>query len=144
MSINHSKYHPQFTWSKMIYISCFLHLFLKAATNAITIKPWFDRPSLRLAISEKATLQCCYTYHTILKPIWIQNVMITPNYSIPIPVDREIVKVTNGIRSDLTCSSLMLSSITLNDTGLYQCFLLDPKTNASVYTPGTFLQVYGE
>lgn len=52
------------------------------------------------------------------------------------------VKLDQGQRNKQHCEILILKDIVLNDTGLYQCVLTE--SNNTVFTPGTFLQVYGE
>ncbi|MCI4391358.1 hypothetical protein PGIGA_G00133210 [Pangasianodon gigas] len=50
------------------------------------------------------------------------------------------VEIAEEIKKDMKCSNLVLKGIELNDTGLYQCTLI--QSNTVVYTPGTYLQVY--
>ncbi|KAF5904334.1 B-cell antigen receptor complex-associated protein alpha chain, partial [Clarias magur] len=119
-----------------------------AMTSKITV--WHDRPGLRLAISEIATMQCCYSStneHLTIK--WMKHVMISHNTTDSSLVDDQLnrVEIKNANKiintKELKCSNLILDDIVVNDTALYQCALTEKNTNNTpIYTPGTFLQVY--
>ncbi|KAB5533025.1 hypothetical protein PHYPO_G00126870 [Pangasianodon hypophthalmus] len=112
------------------------------ATNPLKIKLWFDRPGLRLAISKRANMKCCYICQFDVEVKWTQTVMTSSNTSTITLVNQsnERVEIRKEVEKDKECSNLVLKDIELNDTGLYQCLLT--KSNHTVYTPGTYLQVY--
>lgn len=72
------------------------------------------------------------------------NVMISRNTSQLKPMDMqsERVNIREEEKHNMKCSNLRLEDIKLNDTGLYQCALF--QEDSPVFTPGTYLQVYGE
>ncbi|MCJ8745599.1 hypothetical protein PDJAM_G00131940 [Pangasius djambal] len=110
--------------------------------NPPKIKLWTDRPSLRLASSQEADIQCCYICQCDVQLQWMQTVMISTNKSKILLVNQsnEQVEIGKEEKKDRKCSNLVLKRIVLNDTGLYQCVLT--QSNTTVYTPGTYLQVY--
>ncbi|XP_027027961.2 B-cell antigen receptor complex-associated protein alpha chain [Tachysurus fulvidraco] len=124
-----------------------LFCLLGAAANAGStskIKLHIESPSLRLAVSNKANVQCCYISQATLKVFWVRNVMDSFNTSVKIAVNGTDARVeirSEKTGSDTVCSNLTLSDVVLNDTGLYQCILRHPD-NTTVFTPGTYLQVY--
>ncbi|XP_053468082.1 B-cell antigen receptor complex-associated protein alpha chain [Ictalurus furcatus] len=123
----------------------FLFCFLAAAANAATspkIQPGFDVPSLRLAISQTASMSCCYTGIADVKNHWIQIVMTSRNTTKHTFMNQTNVRVELDQRDtdNQHCKILILKDIVLNDTGLYQCILTE--SGNKVTTPGTFLQVY--
>ncbi|KAK3515686.1 hypothetical protein QTP70_028464, partial [Hemibagrus guttatus] len=100
------------------------------------------RPSLRVSISQNATLQCCYSSQSSWDSLWTQTVMMFPNVSKLVVNDSDArVHFGNNNYQNKKCLQLTISDIVLNDTGLYQCALIWSNTNV-VYTPGTYLQVY--
>lgn len=123
----------------------FLFCFLAAAANAATspkIQLGFDVPSLRLAISQTASMSCCYTGIVRVPSQWIRLVMNSRNTTKRTSINETNarVKLDQGQRNKQHCEILILKDIVLNDTGLYQCVLTE--SNNTVFTPGTFLQVY--
>lgn len=123
----------------------FLFCFLAAAANAATspkIQLGFDVPSLRLAISQTASMSCCYTGIVRVQSQWSQLVMNSRNTTKRTSINETNarVKLDQGQRNKQHCEILILKDIVLNDTGLYRCILTE--SNNTVFTPGTFLQVY--
>lgn len=123
----------------------FLFCFLAAAANAATspkIQLGFDVPSLRLAISQTASMSCCYTGIVRVPSQWIRLVMNSRNTTKRTSINETNarVKLDQGQRNKQHCEILILKDIVLNDTGLYQCVLTE--SDNTVFTPGTFLQVY--
>ncbi|GAA6088651.1 B-cell antigen receptor complex-associated protein alpha chain [Tachysurus ichikawai] len=111
------------------------------STSKITLP--LELPGLRLAVSNNATFQCCYTSQSTVKVTWLRNVRNSFNTSEKIVVnDTDArVKIHSEKTTSPVCSHLTLSDVVLNDTGLYQCILRLPD-NTTVVTPGTYLQVY--
>uniref|UniRef100_UPI003AAC9B92 B-cell antigen receptor complex-associated protein alpha chain n=1 Tax=Centroberyx gerrardi TaxID=166262 RepID=UPI003AAC9B92 len=102
-----------------------------------------DRPSLRLQLSHHAKLHCCYSYN---------NVAVNSSWSVSVRNDdgsitRRAVDPSNARRvvdegMSNGCRTLTIVEVQLNDTGLYQCRVHNSDKNISVYTHGTYLQVY--
>nr|XP_046189633.1 B-cell antigen receptor complex-associated protein alpha chain-like isoform X2 [Oncorhynchus gorbuscha] len=111
----------------------------------VTLEP--DRPSLRVQLSHTAHLRCCYSAtRGAVETTWFISVQTVNGTSAPQGVDRRDNHVTvdggNLTAAGVMCHTLILREARLNDSGLYQCFLNHSALRHSVYTHGTFLQVY--
>ncbi|XP_023689060.1 B-cell antigen receptor complex-associated protein alpha chain isoform X2 [Paramormyrops kingsleyae] len=103
--------------------------------NTSKVTPKKDRPSLLVEVSRTAILECCFDGNDV-KPIWICNVA-TKNATNP----ERRVNETSEIKQEagkVGCHTLKFSNVKLTDTGFYQCLVND----SSIYSHGTFLQVY--
>ncbi|XP_048880339.1 LOW QUALITY PROTEIN: B-cell antigen receptor complex-associated protein alpha chain [Brienomyrus brachyistius] len=103
--------------------------------NQSKVTPKEDKPSLLVEELNEAKLKCCF-HEKNVKPTWISNVAAT-NATNP----ERHVKLTKEIKAGLGndgCYTLIFSKVKVTDTGFYQCFVND----SSIYTHGTFLQVY--
>ncbi|XP_067094677.1 B-cell antigen receptor complex-associated protein alpha chain [Osmerus mordax] len=105
-----------------------------------------DRPSLRVQLSHAAHLQCCYhTTRGAVNGSWIHSVHTVNGTGFPKRVKLKDPRVRvdkNQTVEGAWCHHLTLSSVQLDDSGLYQCFLNNSSLRSSTYTHGTFLQVY--
>ncbi|XP_064864023.1 B-cell antigen receptor complex-associated protein alpha chain [Oncorhynchus nerka] len=111
----------------------------------VTLEP--DRPSLRVQLSHTAHLRCCYSAtRGAVETTWFISIQTVNGTSAPQGVDRRDNHVTvdggNLTAAGVMCHTLILREARLNDSGLYQCFLNHSALRHSVYTHGTFLQVY--
>ncbi|XP_064803300.1 B-cell antigen receptor complex-associated protein alpha chain-like isoform X1 [Oncorhynchus masou masou] len=111
----------------------------------VTLEP--DRPSLRVQLSHTAHLRCCYSAtRGAVETTWFISIQTVNGTSAPQGVDRRDYHVTvdggNLTAAGVMCHTLILREARLNDSGLYQCFLNHSAMRHSVYTHGTFLQVY--
>lgn len=107
-----------------------------------------DRPSLRVQFSHTAHLQCCY--NTTKDPpnsTWIHHVHLGKGIyypkEVPLSHPRATFRTNERVKGSW-CQNLTLTMVQLEDVGLYRCFLNHSSLRPSVYTHGTFLQVYGE
>uniref|UniRef100_A0A673CNR8 CD79a molecule, immunoglobulin-associated alpha n=1 Tax=Sphaeramia orbicularis TaxID=375764 RepID=A0A673CNR8_9TELE len=100
-----------------------------------------DRPSLKVQVSHRATLLCCYKTNGISKHcVWTKTVQNGTRTKAPTFVSNSDRVVVNNIDKDgeKVCSNLTFTSVTVYDRGLYRCWI-----NASrVFTHGTYLRVY--
>ncbi|XP_023835732.1 B-cell antigen receptor complex-associated protein alpha chain-like isoform X3 [Salvelinus sp. IW2-2015] len=111
----------------------------------VTLEP--DRPSLRVQLSHTAHLRCCYSAtRGAVETTWYISIQTVNGTSALQGVDRRDNRVTvdegNLTAAGVMCHTLILKEARLNDSGLYQCFLNHSALRHSVYTHGTFLQVY--
>ncbi|KAM9405511.1 B-cell antigen receptor complex-associated protein alpha chain-like isoform 1-T1 [Salvelinus alpinus] len=111
----------------------------------VTLEP--DRPSLRVQLSHTAHLRCCYSAtRGAVETTWFISIQTVNGTSALQGVDRRDNRVTvdegNLTAAGVMCHTLILKEARLNDSGLYQCFLNHSALRHSVYTHGTFLQVY--
>ncbi|KAL3980494.1 chemokine-like receptor 1 [Sarotherodon galilaeus] len=112
------------------FFLCFF--FLGFAWGDLTLEP--DRPSLSVAVSENASLECCYK-----SPSRIANVRWIHQYN---KTQKEMLNQTDESQKDsnsvkIYCSLLNFTNIQLENLGFYQCML-----NDKTYTHGTYLRVY--
>ncbi|KAM9436696.1 B-cell antigen receptor complex-associated protein alpha chain [Clarias gariepinus] len=134
---------------KLVALICVLAAAANVA-SPFNVKLFHDRPGLRLAISETATMKCCYSTMNEVNIKWEQTVMNFFNTTESVTVNDKFyrVKIKNESKtkreSNYMCSILILDDIKVNDSGLYQCSLKEKNKNSNItfYTPGTFLQVY--
>lgn len=78
---------------------------------------------------------------------WITSIYSVNHTLIPWGVDRSDDRVTTYREQDAAgvwCGFLTIREVRFNDSGLYQCYLNHSALRPSVYTHGTFLQVYSE
>ncbi|XP_020360028.1 B-cell antigen receptor complex-associated protein alpha chain-like isoform X1 [Oncorhynchus kisutch] len=111
----------------------------------LTLEP--DRPSLRVQLSHTAHLRCCFSAtRGAVETTWFISIQTVNGTSAPQGVDQRDNHVTvdggNLTAAGVMCHTLILREARLNDSGLYQCFLNHSALQHSVYTHGTFLQVY--
>ncbi|KAL6462489.1 hypothetical protein MHYP_G00289110 [Metynnis hypsauchen] len=127
--------------AKMVFVI----YFLAAAGNPAHLKTSLqdDQPSLRIPVSETATMLCCYKGAPD-EVKWFLTVMTSRNESTKNPVSNndERIKVSNEMNQNANCSSLELRNVKKTDTGLYWCRLNHTHPLYSLNTPGTFLQVF--
>ncbi|CAG6014894.1 B-cell antigen receptor complex-associated protein alpha chain [Menidia menidia] len=97
-----------------------------------------DRPFLRVAVSDKATIECCYkgegvdlTWEKRSVSHTIQNMTMLEHMNKELKKDQY---------TEIICGILTFQSVQENDTGLYQCSLR--YKGSGVLTHGTYLQVY--
>lgn len=95
-----------------------------------------DMPFLRVRANGKAVLKCCFNPEGMsLNIYWVRR--ITANMSL-LP---EMIKDPESVNtSGNFCSMYNFTSVQLQDSGLYQCWVNNSKI--STFTHGTFLQVY--
>ncbi|XP_051999474.1 B-cell antigen receptor complex-associated protein alpha chain-like [Xyrauchen texanus] len=123
----------------------FLYFWAAVANgNHAVLKLEADQPFQRVPFAHDATIHCCYRCKENPQVRWLINTY-TINGTILTRfvnlteevVDKEMLE-ENGIK----CHSLVLKSTHLHDTGLYQCYLNHSSARISIFTHGTFLQVY--
>ncbi|CAB1422804.1 unnamed protein product [Pleuronectes platessa] len=98
-----------------------------------------DVPFLKKPLSEKADLECCYTAgKSSPKFVWVRS-FLYDNVTIgPLAVNRSSDVTRDGNKPGIQCHTLSMTSVQLNDSGLYQCRL----NGSKVYSHGTYLHVY--
>ncbi|RXN30425.1 B-cell antigen receptor complex-associated alpha chain-like protein [Labeo rohita] len=97
-----------------------------------------DKPLLRVALSHKATIKCCYRWKENPHVSWMMNIYSTNGTTKPSLVNLPVNKTEKG--KNVTCHFLVFKEVRLNDTALYQCRL--NHSSVHIFTHGTFLQVY--
>lgn len=116
---------------------------LQAAANAelpqIMLK--YDQPSLQIPVSYTATVQCCYSCDSQVKPN-VKWIVTTLKNKTSEQITQRTANTTEKKQDDEMCSILKVEAVTLEDTGLYRCSL--ELASHTIFTPGTFIQVYGE
>ncbi|XP_037129318.1 B-cell antigen receptor complex-associated protein alpha chain [Syngnathus acus] len=99
-----------------------------------------DRPWLRVQLSHRAVLECCYRTGAVnQQSTWFVHGQPTNGTAIPVPVfmsDR--VSAGYRTRAEVTCGTLTFGEVKVTDVGLYRCWF----NISGVLTPGTYLQVY--
>ncbi|PWA20598.1 hypothetical protein CCH79_00011586, partial [Gambusia affinis] len=104
-----------------------------ASDKGIVLEP--DRPFLRVKLFDRAELECCYK-NGPTQVIWVNRL---PSGQIkPLQNQSEEVFQNYSNSNGKQCGFLTLKTVKLWDTGIYQCQL----NNTSVYTHGTYLQVF--
>ncbi|XP_061574435.1 B-cell antigen receptor complex-associated protein alpha chain [Cololabis saira] len=93
-----------------------------------------DRPSMRVTVSDQATLKCCCNKEPS-NFTWIKYQ--SNSKMVHVTLSDFVVKGNQSVHRDLWCGTLTFKSVQLNDTGLYQCYL-----TGTIFTYGTYLQVY--
>lgn len=114
-------------------------IFVVIAQCEVILEP--DVPSLKVQVSLPATLLCCY------KPIGIptscnwtklfrkSNMTLGPRFMKA--SDRVVVDDTDT-EGGKVCCNLTFKSVTMNDTGMYRCWIKD----GNIFTHGTYLRVF--
>lgn len=103
-----------------------------------------DQPFQRVPVSQKATIQCCFRCEENPHVTWIMNIHTANGTTIPRfmnlsdEVKAEPMTAVYGVK----CHWLILMSVRLADTALYQCYLNLTSPRIAIFTHGTFLQVY--
>ncbi|XP_041799400.1 B-cell antigen receptor complex-associated protein alpha chain [Chelmon rostratus] len=109
------------------------------AQGEVKLQP--DRPFLKVLHNGRAELECCYNATKLLDFTWYirvqaENITLDPT----IVNISELVTARTKKTKDGHCSILTFSSVQLNDTGLYLCWLNN--SNINLFTYGTYLHVY--
>ncbi|KAA0703297.1 hypothetical protein E1301_Tti006906 [Triplophysa tibetana] len=120
--------------------------FLAAVANGhqtqVQLKP--DKPFQRVQISENASIECCYSCKENTHVTWIMNIHIVNGTTKP-----RFVNLSDEVKAEpmtevdgVKCHRLILKNVSVDDTALYQCFINLTSRRFSIFTHGTFLQVY--
>ncbi|XP_026172468.1 B-cell antigen receptor complex-associated protein alpha chain [Mastacembelus armatus] len=107
------------------------------AETGVSLMP--DIPFLSVSLSHNAFLECCYKPNKTSR--WVKRSQYGSAFVGPYPVlfsDR--IREGNLKKDGSFCDTLNFTSVTLNDTGLYQCRIDD--NSLTLHTHGTYLQVY--
>ncbi|CAI5663636.1 unnamed protein product [Oreochromis niloticus] len=116
----------------MVVIFVLSSLVVGFAWGDLTLEP--DRPSLSVAVSENASLECCYKSPSRITNVrWIRHYNKTQKEMLN--QTDESQKVSNS--GKIYCSLLNFPKVQLKNLGFYQCML-----NDKIYTHGTYLRVY--
>ncbi|KAJ8289822.1 hypothetical protein GJAV_G00005730 [Gymnothorax javanicus] len=118
-----------------------------ARGNWDLVKPYKDKPLERTQDSRTVVLECCYIIKKVPgEPTWVVSIngingsMVTKTVNATSGrVTKESSYVTDKGR---TCYRLKLREVSANDTGLYRCSLNHTDLHFTIFTHGTFLQVY--
>ncbi|XP_030641245.1 B-cell antigen receptor complex-associated protein alpha chain-like [Chanos chanos] len=108
------------------------------------ILPEPDRPSVRLEVSQTATLECCYKGSGNFTVHWVKIVRVK-NESTMSEVPDNTGERGKRMTQEVTCHTLTFKEVTLDHAGLYRCYFNNTRGSGSkreVYTHGTYLQVY--
>ncbi|XP_077382416.1 B-cell antigen receptor complex-associated protein alpha chain [Festucalex cinctus] len=119
----------------ILIISC-----IAVVSSGMKVSLEVDRPWLRVHLSQRAALECCYrTGAASLRTTWFVHNQPANGTAVPVPV-RASDQVSSGyrMRGGVTCGTLTFAEVKVADSGLYRCWFND----AGVFTPGTYLQVY--
>ncbi|XP_031581982.1 B-cell antigen receptor complex-associated protein alpha chain [Oreochromis aureus] len=117
----------------MVVIFVLSSLVVGFAWGDLTLEP--DRPSLSVAVSENASLECCYKSPSgITNVTWIRHHNKTQEVVLNQTVKSE-TKESNSVK--IYCSVLHFTKVQLENIGFYQCVL-----NDKIYSHGTYLRVY--
>ncbi|TDH11571.1 hypothetical protein EPR50_G00062240 [Perca flavescens] len=101
------------------------------AQNEMTLEP--DRPFLRIQVSQRAVLECCYRASVSVNITWLKHPSNKTLHPHAVASDHE----AKYLNTNLFCGNLNFNAVQLNDSGLYQCLL-----NNRLFSHGTYLQVY--
>ncbi|KAF1388166.1 hypothetical protein PFLUV_G00087390 [Perca fluviatilis] len=102
------------------------------AQNEITLEP--DRPFLRIHVSQRAVLECCFRANVSVNTTWIKH---PSNKTLAPHAVAFSGREAKDHKINLFCGNLTFNAVQLNDSGLYQCLL-----NNRLLSHGTYLQVY--
>ncbi|XP_031144588.1 B-cell antigen receptor complex-associated protein alpha chain [Sander lucioperca] len=105
------------------------------AQNKVTLEP--DRPFLRIQVSQRAVLECCYSTSASVTFTWIKH---SPNKTQAPQHVEPGSETAQDSKIDKSCGTLTFRRVQLNDSGLYQCWLNG--SDFSILSHGTYLQVY--
>ncbi|KAK2903012.1 hypothetical protein QQF64_010103 [Cirrhinus molitorella] len=125
---------------KLVIVFCFLAAVCNAGLDSLKLEG--DKPFVRVALSQKATIHCCYRWTIKPHVTWIKTInnvngtAIRSLVNLPEAEMNKPAEVINGA----TCHSLVFKEVQLSDTGLYQCKL--NHSSLHIFTHGTFFQVY--
>ncbi|TRY84528.1 hypothetical protein DNTS_001289 [Danionella cerebrum] len=116
-----------------------------AATAAATseeLRLEADQPLQRVPISHDATVRCCFRWKKRPQVTWIMNIQTINHTTVPRAVDlsQRVKHAPAEEKHEIKCHKLVLSSVRLEDTGLYQCML--NHSTLLTFSHGTFLQVF--
>ncbi|XP_056618764.1 B-cell antigen receptor complex-associated protein alpha chain [Triplophysa dalaica] len=120
--------------------------FLAAVANGnqAMVKLDADQPFLRVALSQTALIKCCYSCKENLHVTWVMNTHIDNGTTM-----QRYMNLSDEVKTEpmtevegLKCHGLILKNVRVDDTALYQCFINLTSPPISIYTHGTFLQVY--
>lgn len=96
-----------------------------------------DRPYLKVWLFDPADLYCCYEGEP--KGItWVRRVKANNTGYLQSVEVSERVTTRDNLKGGILCGTLTITSVQLNDSGLYHCKLNGTET----YTHGTYLHVY--
>ncbi|XP_073703754.1 B-cell antigen receptor complex-associated protein alpha chain [Garra rufa] len=125
---------------KLVIVLCFLAAVCNAGQDELKLEA--DKPLVRVALSHDVTIKCCYRWNKKPQVTWIKNVPTINGTTKPtlVNLSKEEMNKRREMNDGITCYSLNLKDVQLNDTGLYQCKL--NHTSIQIFTHGTFLQVY--
>lgn len=103
---------------------------------------WPDMPYMSAPVSGQVELNCCFNISsnsTKMNVTWVKSYRDANKIIGPTSVSKTEKKtgIYNG------CVENKIKTVTLNDSGLYQCLLKDDKDQTFI-THGTYLQVYSE
>nr|XP_057909521.1 B-cell antigen receptor complex-associated protein alpha chain isoform X2 [Doryrhamphus excisus] len=114
-----------------IFIICSMAAF---ASGEVTLE--VDRPWLRVQLFHTAFLDCCYrTDKPSIQATWHRHDSTRGPHQVNVS---DTVMARDRTHSGITCGTLTLTSVQLNDSGLYRCWL----NGTGIFTHGTYLQVY--
>ncbi|XP_070691577.1 B-cell antigen receptor complex-associated protein alpha chain [Pempheris klunzingeri] len=123
-------------------INCLLCSFVVVfAQDEVTLEA--DRPFLRVQLSHRAHLECCYRGKQRLSPTWHRRQFGNSSRVTDLS-DVSHHETTQAVAqgdSGTVCGVLTISSVQMNDFGLYQC-TLNTTRNSVHRTHGTYLLVY--
>ncbi|KAG7469260.1 hypothetical protein MATL_G00126940 [Megalops atlanticus] len=131
-------------FARIVILFCCLTGIAHGDSALVTVQLGKDRPSQRVAVSQTAVIKCCYRASGgIVNATWVNRVKKNGTLT-QRDVDMTDYRASNDNSTEggEHCQQLTLQSVTMNDTGLYQCVLTHPSLRSKVVTYGTFLQVY--
>lgn len=100
-----------------------------------------DRPYLRVSRFDTANLKCCYEGgsqpHVWIRRFKFANFANNTPWMETVPFSKRVTKGSVAEDGGL-CGTLKITSVQLNDSGLYQCHL----NVSNLFTHGTYLHVY--
>lgn len=99
-----------------------------------------DSRYLRVRVSDPANLECCQTGRRAVETIWV--VRRKTNEDLIIVHSSDLVTSHKKTEDGMTCGTLSLKSVQLNDSGLYQCIYFTGRVKHVI--EGAYLQVYSE
>ncbi|KAM9851648.1 B-cell antigen receptor complex-associated protein alpha chain [Aulostomus maculatus] len=126
----------------LVFLLC--GIVASSAQGEVTVE--MDKPYQRVKLSHTALLKCCYsTKKDSVQITWLRQRRTSNRTLGPSLVNAAELGDTQGIIGDMIvsgvlCGTLTLSSVQLNDSGLYRCLLNN--TVSFLFTHGTYLQVY--
>ncbi|XP_071400351.1 B-cell antigen receptor complex-associated protein alpha chain [Centroberyx affinis] len=127
---------------KKQYIIIVAFSLVVAQGKTVTLQP--DRPSLRLQLSQVARLYCCYDASVEVVNSWFHKRFVSSGNSLVSTQQLNLSTTRHAFNEGKSngCYTLKIMEVQFNDTGLYQCLVSSHEHKISVYTHGTYLQVY--